>query len=369
LSFFSDSHIIDVANQFLLEGSYESFEVHGNGNVNDTYLLKYISKGSLNRYTLQRINHEIFKDPRGLMENFCRVTEHLQKKFENSNSEFQSLSLVRARDQRFFHVDKDGNFWRVTKFIDGGRSFDVPKDLSQAYQAAKSFGDFQYQLNDLPGKSLVETIPDFHNTKLRFEDFCSSVKRDSQQRLNLAGDLVDFAFSRENLSNLISSSELPIRIVHNDTKLNNVLLHKTTGNGMCVVDLDTVMPGCVLHDFGDLARTAACSATEDEIDLSKVFFKLDTFEVITKGYLETTAQMLVKKEIEHLAISPLVITYELGLRFLSDFLEGDIYFKIKYPKHNLDRAKVQFKLLASMEDRLVEMKDVVRKISSLKEKV
>ena len=226
----------------------------------------------------------------------------------------------------------------------GGDLFEVLKESNQAYEAGRSFGEFQFQLRDLPGNPLVETIPDFHNTKLRFDHFCKAVSADSSKRLTEVGDLVDFAYSRENLTNIIEADRFPVRTVHNDTKLNNVLLHKSSGKGMCVVDLDTVMPGCVLHDFGDLVRTAACTSNEDEKDLTKVLFEPNTFEVITKGYLETAGKMLQEIEINHLAISPLIITYELGLRFLSDYLEGDAYFKIKYPEHNLDRTKAQFKL-------------------------
>ena len=364
LSIFSEIQLVGIADNFLLDGSFESVEIHGNGNVNDTFLLKYFDNDNLYRYTLQRINHDVFKNPQGLMDNFSRVTKHLQNKFESSETKYCALSLVNTKDGQSFHIDRDGNYWRITKFIDGGRSFEVPKDLNQAYEAGRSFGEFQFQLRDLPGNPLVETIPDFHNTKLRFDHFCKAVSADSSKRLTEVGDLVDFAYSRENLTNIIEADRFPVRTVHNDTKLNNVLLHKSSGKGMCVVDLDTVMPGCVLHDFGDLVRTAACTSNEDEKDLTKVLFEPNTFEVITKGYLETAGKMLQEIEINHLAISPLIITYELGLRFLSDYLEGDAYFKIKYPEHNLDRTKAQFKLLTSMEEKIEKMKNIVCEISS-----
>ena len=203
---------------------------------------------------------------------------HLQNKFESSETTYCALSLVNTKDGQSFHIDRDGNYWRITKFIDGGRSFEVPKDLNQAYEAGRSFGEFQFQLRDLPGNPLVETIPDFHNTKLRFDHFCKAVSADSSKRLTEVGDLVDFAYSRENLTNIIEADRFPVRTVHNDTKLNNVLLHKSSGKGMCVVDLDTVMPD-VLHDFGDLVRTAACTSNEDEKDLTKVLFEPNTFGV------------------------------------------------------------------------------------------
>ena len=353
------SFISEVGHQFNLEGYIGSSEVHGNGNVNDTFLLFCEDGDSLNRYTLQRINHNVFKNPEGLMENFSRVTRHLQAKIEKDGSDKKCLNLVPAKDGRFFHKDSNGNYWRVTKFVDGGRSFDVPEDIHQAYEAAKAFGDFQAKLADLPGDPLIETIPDFHNTRKRFEHFRSVCNQDKLERVAEVQDLVDFAVVREHLADLIKVENFPSRVVHNDTKLNNVLLHKTTGEGMCVVDLDTVMTGCVLHDFGDLVRTAACSALEDEPEVDKVFFLPKIFGAIVEGYLKATSNILESSEIEHLAVAPQVITYELGLRFLTDYLEGDVYFKVKRPGHNLDRVRAQFKLLASMEEHFEQAKQIV----------
>ncbi|MDG0965605.1 MAG: aminoglycoside phosphotransferase family protein [Opitutales bacterium] len=354
------SFISKVGYQFNLEGYIGSSEVHGNGNVNDTFLLFCEDGDSLNRYTLQRINHDIFKNPEGLMENFSRVTRHLRSKIEEEGTGSQCLSLVPAKDGRFFHKDSNGNYWRVTKFVDGGRSFEVPEDIHQAYEAAKAFGDFQAKLADLPGDPLIETIPDFHNTRMRFEHFRMACEQDKMDRAKEVSDLVQFAMDREELADLIKVENFPSRVVHNDTKLNNVLLHKTTGEGMCVVDLDTVMTGCVLHDFGDLVRTAACSALEDEPELDKVFFLPKTFEAIVEGYLKSAGSILESSEIEHLAVAPQIITYELGLRFLTDYLEGDVYFKVKRDGHNLDRVRAQFRLLASMEEHLEQSKQIVQ---------
>lgn len=360
----NENLIIEIGNQFLLEGSIFSSEVHGNGNVNDTFLLFCGNPNSSNRYTLQRINHEIFQDPEGLMENFSRVTNHLQSKLVLEESNKQSLSLIEAKDGRPFYQDKNGNYWRVTKFVEGGRSFEVPENLTQAYEAAKAFGDFQAKLADLPGEPLIETIADFHNTRLRFDHFLEVFRKDQFDRVKEVQDLVEFALVNEPLADAIKTENFPQRVVHNDTKLNNVLLHKSSGQGMCVVDLDTVMPGCVLHDFGDLVRTAASSALEDETDLRKVFFLPETFEAIVKGYLSSAGFMLESCEVENLALAPKVITYELGLRFLADYLEGDNYFKVKRPGHNIDRVRAQFKLLSSMEDQFSEMKEIVKKFHS-----
>lgn len=360
------SLIYEIGSQFQLEGHITSAEVHGNGNVNDTFLLFCENGDALNRYTLQRINHEVFKEPEGLMDNFTRVTNHLQGKMAEDKSGKQCLCVIPSREGRSFHRESNGNYWRVTKFVDGGRSFEVPENTKQAYEAAKAFGEFQSKLTDLPGDPLIDTIPDFHNTRMRFESFRSSVDKDQANRVNEVTDLVDFAFSREELSDRIKGENFPVRVVHNDTKLNNVLLHKSSGEGMCVVDLDTVMPGCALHDFGDLVRTAACSALEDEVDLDKVRFQPEVFGAIVEGYLESAGDMLEPSEIDHLAIAPQVITYELGLRFLADYLDGDLYFKVKRPEHNLDRTRAQFKLLSSLEEHFGEMNKIVRQFSSSK---
>jgi Ser/Thr protein kinase RdoA (MazF antagonist) len=359
------SLIYEIGAQFQLEGCISSSEVHGNGNVNDTFLLFCENGDSLNRYTLQRINHEVFKNPEGLMDNFSRVTRHLHSKMAEEKSDKQCLCVIPANDGRSFHKDSDGNYWRVTKFVDGGRSHEVPENREQAYEAAKAFGDFQAKLVDLPGEPLLDTIPDFHNTRMRFEHFRSTLRKDELGRASGAEEWIAFAMERESLSDRIRCDDFPRRVVHNDTKLNNVLLHKSTGKGMCVVDLDTVMPGCALHDFGDLVRTAASSAVEDEVDLTKVSFLPKTYESIVTGYLEAAGEMLEPKEIERLPLAPLVITYELGLRFLTDYLSGDVYFKIKHPEHNLDRVRSQFKLLSSMEEHYDEMEQIVTKIACL----
>ena len=357
--------INQIASQFSIGGRVLSCETHGNGNVNDTFLLHCENGKHPHRFTLQRINHEVFRNPEGLMENFSRVTQHLQSKISSDNQEKKCLSLVSTIDGNSFHRDSRGNYWRMTKFVDGGRSLEVPDNLNQAYEAAKAFGEFQASLVDLPAENLIETIPDFHNTRMRFDDFRSIVNEDPKNRANQVKDLIEFARNREHLADTIINHEFPVRIVHNDTKLNNVLLHKSSGKGMCVVDLDTVMPGCILHDFGDLARTAACSAMEDEVVLEKVYFLPETFAAIVRGYLESAGSILEKKEIDHLPIAPLVITYELGLRFLSDFINGDQYFKIKRPNHNLDRVRTQFKLLSSMEGNLGNIRDIVTEHTKL----
>jgi Ser/Thr protein kinase RdoA (MazF antagonist) len=356
LKVLSTSEVLGLASLFHLEGTATTVEPFGNGNVNDTFLLV---TDCGHRYTLQRINHDVFKDPVSLMDNFARVTQHLAQKFADGQTTLQTLVLVPALDGASYITGKEGNYWRVTEYVPDGLSLEVPQSREHAYEAARAFGDFQYQLRDLPGDPLIETIPDFHNTESRYHTFLRAVGKDPCQRASEATDLISFALENKNLATLIRYTDFPTRTVHNDTKLNNVLLHEETGKGICVVDLDTVMPGCALHDFADLVRTAACSSEEDEPDVSKIHFLPDRFSALVEGYLCGVHDLLKPVEVEHLAEAPQVITYELALRFLTDFLLGDTYFKVKRPGHNFERARAQFHLLRSMQEYAPQMKSTV----------
>ena len=352
----STEEILELASRFQVEGAVDTVEPFGNGNVNDTFLLV---TDCGHRYTLQRINHDVFKDPVSLMDNFARVTQHLAQKYADGQTTLQTLVLVPALDGSSYITGDHGKYWRVTQYVPGGLSLEVPESKGHAYEAARAFGDFQYQLRDLPGDPLIETIPDFHNTESRYQAFLRAVDADPCQRASEVADLISFAKENEHLATLIRYADFPTRTVHNDTKLNNVLLHETTGAGICVVDLDTVMPGCALHDFGDLVRTAACSSEEDEPDISKIHFLPDRFSALVEGYLCGVHDLLEPVEVEHLAEAPQVITYELALRFLTDFLLGDTYFKVKRPGHNFERARAQFHLLRSMQEYAPQMKSTV----------
>ena len=276
----SADDLLELASRFRLQGGVFSAKPFGNGNVNDTFL---VNSDTGNRYTLQRINHDVFKDPVSLMDNFARVTQHLSQKFKDGHTTLQTLVLVPALDGSSYITGDQGNYWRVTEYVPDGLSLEVPQSREHAYEAARAFGDFQYQLRDLLGDPLIETIPDFHNTESRYHAFLRAVEADPCQRASEAADLISFAKENEHLATLIRYADFPTRTVHNDTKLNNVLLHETTGVGLCVVDLDTVMPGCALHDFGDLVRTAACSSEEDEPDISKIYFLPDRFSAPRKS--------------------------------------------------------------------------------------
>ena len=356
LANYSNDKVAQLVQNFSITGKFLSQRRKGNGNVNDTIVVEIENKEGVKKFTLQRINHNVFNDPRGLMDNYSRVTRHLQTRRKST-----SLSLISSLSGDTFFEDENGDFWRMMPFIEGVHCYEVAQKPLHAYEAAKAFGDFQVCLSDLPGKPLNLTIPDFHNTAKCFLEYEKAKQVNFDNRIEEVGDLDNFILERKSLCNAIQTNKLPVRIVHNDTKLNNVLLDEKTSKGVSVIDLDTVMPGCVLHDFGDLVRTTCNSSDENEKDLSKVTFLPEFFESITSGYLDATQDMLRQDEIDGLAISPLVITYELGIRFLSDFLNGDQYFKIKHPSQNLERARVQLKLLEAMEKSRMLMEKVVAK--------
>lgn len=340
----NDQEVSQIVRHFSVPGVFESKKKNGKGNVNDTIVVELSNENSTKRYTLQRINHQVFKNPKALMDNYSRVTRHIQSKGTQ-----KTLKLIPSKNGDLFHLDDNGNYWRMMPYIEGVNCFDVPPDTNYAYEAAKAFGRFQVALSDLKGDPLIPTIQNFHNTSMYYDEYEKTRELDLVNRLKEVGDLQEFILERKSLCSIIPVDQLPVRIVHNDTKLNNVLLDKKTGEGVSVIDLDTVMHGCALHDFGDLVRTTCNSVDEEEIDLTKVKFLTDYFESIVRGYLDATHEMLTSAEIDCLAAAPLVITYELGIRFLTDYLKGDQYFKITHPTQNLERAKVQFKLLESME--------------------
>lgn len=350
----NDQEVAQIVRHFSVPGVFVSKKKNEKGNVNDTIVVELSNENSIKRYTLQRINHQVFKNPRDLMDNYSRVTRHIQSKGSQ-----ETLTLIPSKNGDLFHLDHNGNYWRMMPYIEGVHCFDVPPDTNYAYQAAKAFGRFQVALSDLKGNPLIPTIQNFHNTSMYYSEYEKTRELDLVNRLKEVGDLQEFILKRKSLCSIIPVDQLPVRIVHNDTKLNNVLLDEKTGEGVSVIDLDTVMPGCALHDFGDLVRTTCNSVDEEEIDLTKVKFLTDYFESIVRGYLDATHEMLTGAEIDGLASAPLVITYELGIRFLTDFLKGDQYFKITHPTQNLERAKVQFKLLESMEKSREFMNEVI----------
>ncbi len=312
--------------------------------------------GTRLRYILQRVNHAIFRDVPAVMDNIQRVTRHLRAACRQDGATDRSrrvLTIVPTRAGQPCWRDENGNFWRLYVFIEAATTYDTIESPTQAYAAARAFGQFQRQLADLDGPRLHETIPDFHHTRSRFAALLEAARQDPGGRLALARPELDFALAREplvdTLLDLAAAGDIPERITHNDTKLNNVMLDDTTGEGICVIDLDTVMPGLALYDFGDMVRSATRPTAEDERDLAKVEANLEMFAALIQGYAETAGPMLVEAERANLELAGRLITFEIGLRFLTDFLLGDRYFKTHRPQHNLDRCRVQFKMVQSFE--------------------
>jgi len=350
-----------VARQFLLLGDFLSAAPYGSGHINDTYCVLFDQAGATVRYILQRINHNIFKNPVALMENIDRVTKHISAKLAGQAAGNQrTLTLVPARkDGRPYVVDAEGNHWRAYLFIEKACTYDAVETTAQAFQAAAAFGRFQGFLADLPAPRLHDTIPDFHNTRKRFEALEMAIAANTAGRLALCRAEVEFCLKRKAIAGELLAAGLPERVTHNDTKLNNVMLDEKTGEGVCVIDLDTVMPGLALYDFGDMVRTTTSPAKEDELDLTKVRMQFPMFEALVRGYLSTAGSFLTPAEKKYLAFSGKLITFEIGIRFLTDFLSGDVYFKVHRPNHNLDRCRTQFKLVESIEQQEPEMNRLV----------
>ena len=344
----------NIFESFKIDGRLVGASPHGDGHINDTFVAVVKQQDNQARYLFQRINHDVFKDPVRLMDNIRRVTQHQQFKLgDHPDAGRRSLKLVPCRDGGHYHQDSHGNFWRCYDFIEKASSFNVVETPVQAYQTAKIFGQFQKDLVDLPGERLFETIPDFHNTPKRFANFQVALEKDSFNRAATVKQEIEFALSRESMTgkllDLHARGEIPERVTHNDTKLNNLLIDDETGEGICVIDLDTVMPGLALYDFGDMVRTATSPAPEDEPDLSKVTMQIHLYEALLRGYLSTAGEFLTSTERSHLAFAGKLLTFETGIRFLTDYLEGDVYFKTHRQGHNLDRCRTQFKLVASIE--------------------
>ena len=355
-----------LVSHFNFEGAFLHAEPYGHGHINDTYRLVFErTDGSIKRYILQRINTFVFHNPAGLMKNIERVTSHLRQKVvaAGGDPDRETLTLVPTRAGQSFHLAEDGQYWRSYHFVEKTIAYQVPANLQHVYHAAWAFGNFQRMLHDFPAADLSETIPDFHNTPKRLEDLIKAVELDSHHRARDVADEVDFILQRKDqlslVVDLITQGRLPVRVTHNDTKFNNVLLDELTGEALCIIDLDTVMPGSVLYDFGDAIRSIANTAEEGQRDLLKVHFDLDVFDQYARGYLDATRHALTPTELDLLAFSARLMTLECGIRFLTDHLNGDVYFRIQRENHNLDRCRVQFKLLQEMEAHFSAMQQII----------
>lgn len=359
----SKNDVRGVARHFQIWGEFRSAKPYGSGHINDTYCAVFDQAGTTTRYLLQRINHDIFKDPVSLMKNIQRVTTHLAAKISGEHDfSRRVLTLIPAHNGLFYHQDDRGNFWRTYLFIEKARTFDAVESIGQAFEAAKAYGRFQKLLADLPAPRLHDTIPDFHHTPKRFAALVKAVENDAFNRAGLAKTEIEFALQRAGIVEALINARLPERVTHNDTKFNNVMLDDVTGEGICVVDLDTLMPGLTLYDFGDIVRTTTSPAKEDELNLTRVKMQMPMFEALVRGYLTFAGDFLTPAEKHLLAFSGKLITFEIGLRFLTDFLGGDTYFKVHRDGHNLDRCRTQFKLVESIEAQEEAMNELVESI-------
>ncbi|WP_286080009.1 phosphotransferase enzyme family protein [Parablautia intestinalis] len=354
--------------QFALSGHLIEKKPYGNGHINDTFLLTCrITDGQIRQYILQRMNHSIFKQPKLLMENVVNVTEYLRKMIisQGGDPDRETLNVVRTKDGESYYEDENHNFWRMFLFIEKTICLEKVESPKDFYDSAVAFGNFQRMLTDYPAHTLHETIPNFHNTPSRFQDFKKAVEEAPLRRRTLAEPEIAFALAREAdtfaLTALLEKGMLPLRVTHNDTKLNNILFDRDTKKALCIIDLDTVMPGLSAYDFGDSIRFGASTGAEDETDLNKIELDLSLFETFLSGFLKGCDGSLTKKEIEMLPMGAKLMTYECGIRFLADYLEGDVYFKIHRENHNLDRARTQFKLVADMEKKWDDIEKIVRK--------
>lgn len=361
------SIVNNLHNDFVMYGDFISAVPYGSGHINDTYKVTMSQSGTIVNYIYQRINNNIFKNVENLMDNIRRVTEHLGQKITGTeDASRRALEVIPSRDGKPFVIDAEGKYWRAYLFIEKAQTYDVIKNEDQAYQAAYAFGVFQNALADMPGERLFETIPDFHDTPQRLKVLEEAIKNDVKGRVCDVQAEIDFVMARKaevgKLIDLNAAGAIPERITHNDTKLNNVMIDDVTGKGVCVIDLDTVMPGLVHYDFGDMVRTSTSPALEDEKDLSKVFMQFNMFEALLRGYLKSAGGFLTPVERENLPFSGKLITLEIGIRFLTDYLSGDVYFKIHRPEHNLDRCRTQFKLVSSIEEQMPQMLELLNSI-------
>ncbi|MBQ8183663.1 MAG: aminoglycoside phosphotransferase family protein [Clostridia bacterium] len=366
MSITNNTNLIEIIKAFPEFGTYVGYKPVTEGHINDTYVVEYVTEnGTHVRYLLQRINVNVFKKPVEVMENVCGVTSYLREIIAKNGGDptRETLTVYPAKDGKNYYIAEDGGCWRMYNFVEDTYSINELTSPEDFRSAALSFGNFQNQLADYPIETLYETIPNFHNTPSRFRDFLEALDKNASGRKNAAKPEIEFVLARENdcsvITDLLDSGDLPVRVTHNDTKLNNVLFDKKTNKGICVVDLDTVMPGSSLYDFGDSIRFGANTAAEDETDLSKVSLNLEYFKAYVEGYLQTAGASLTENEIKYLPFAAKLLTFECGIRFLGDFINGDVYFKIDYPEHNLVRARTQFKLVEDIESKYNEMVAIV----------
>ena len=350
----------DILSNYDFITDIKSISPYGNGRINRTYLIDANEK-----FVLQKINSDIFKNVEGLMKNVELVTDHIREKINNENSDRKTLNLIKTNDGSSFVQANDG-YYRISEFIENGTSIDKTNDLNLLKEAGRAYGQFQYDLRDFDANKLSITIPNFHNTLSRFYNLGDAIEKCTDlERMEKADNLIQKAMDNSKYANAIvlhmNNGNLPKRVVHNDTKLNNVVFNKDSGRVMAVLDLDTVMPGSILFDIGDGIRSACSNALEDETDKNKIYFNLDLIKEYLRGFLEETYDFLTQDEINYMGLSIKIITYEQTIRFLTDYINGDTYFKIKYKEHNKDRFLNQYILLQDIEIKLDEINEFIFK--------
>lgn len=353
----------DIAENFRLDGQIREVRPYGDGHINDTFLVRTTSK----KYVMQRINTFVFADVEVLMRNIVSVTTYLNEQIDAQHGDVrQKISIIPTKDDGYYYRCDDGAY-RMYTYADHTRSVNIPLSNAHFKKGAVCFATFVKYLLDYPADTIADVIPDFHNTRSRYKAFENAVKDDEFGRLSQVVELVEFVKQRQSYVGLLvdklENGQLPYRVTHNDTKFNNLLLDDETFNPVAVIDFDTIMKGTICYDFGDAIRAGCNSAEEDESDLNKVYFDFDKYEAFAEGYLRTLGQYITEEEKDNLAFSCILITLECGIRFLTDYLRGDCYFKTHYPKQNVNRARTQFKLVADMEERFEEMKQVITKAS------
>jgi len=365
---YSPEELREVVSQFQVFGDIGAIAPYGSGHINDTFKVDISLGGVPVSYILQRVNDAIFTRPDQMMENIQRVTSHILAKFAGqADATRRTLTVIPSRDGKGWVRSANGGWWRMYVYIAGAKTVDLISEAAQAYKAARAFAEFQNHLADLPAPRLWETIPNFHNTRSRLEQLDAAAAADVRgRRASVAAELAFVDAHREEAGrvlDLMASGDIPERITHNDTKINNVMLDAKTDEGVAVIDLDTVMPGSALYDFGDMVRTSTAAAAEDEKDLSKVFSRREYFEALVRGYL-AGAKFLNEAELANLAFSGRLITFTIGVRFLTDYLAGDTYFRTAYPDHNLVRCRTQFKMVESMEAQAADYEAIVREVAA-----
>ncbi len=360
----------EVVSAFVGDKNFEDMGSYGEGHINDTCLANVkLSDGKNIKLIFQKINHNIFTNTDGLMNNILGVTEFLKDIIvkNGGDPDRETLTVVKTLDGKLLYKDSEGNYWRAYTFIDDTNCFQSIECDKDFYNCGVAFGNFQRQLANYPVDKLCETIVNFHNTESRIADLEKAIAADVKGRAKNVAKEIEFALSRKEsaceIVNLIRDGKMPMRVTHNDTKLNNILFDKQTGKALCIIDLDTVMPGAAAYDFGDSIRFGASTGAEDEVDLDKIEMDLHLYEVFAEGYLSVAKEFLTVTELYSLSIGAKIMTYECGIRFLTDYLNGDTYFKIHRENHNLDRCRTQFKLVADMEQKMDQMHEIIKQHS------